>query len=423
MTPIIFHVDLDCFFVAVERLYDPTLLGIPVAVGGRGPRAVLSAASYEARKFGVHSALPTRIALERCPHLKLVEHHFDRYVKYSREVFRILHEWSPTVEGASLDEAYLDMSGTERLYGAPDVAAAKLREQVLSETKLTLSIGIAANRRVAKIASDLCKPNGLLWIKPEEALERLAPLSVKKIPGVGPKTEAELHRLGMFRIRDLQERSENFLKNIFGESSGDFLFRASRGMGSTAFFEDSKKKTISRERTYSHDKHDRELLQEELKSMAHELGKELREEGNLARTAKLKLRYPPFETLTRSRKLLTPTHADAELERALLALFHEMDQDVRGVRLIGGGFECLRPEESQPQLDLFENDAKLEKLTELRNHLFRKGKAFASERDHRFSRPKQEQSSDLSEYEEFSQLEDRDDELEETFDPQGSDKV
>src|SRR5512133_2922088 len=189
-----FHVDMDAFFVSVEELYDPSLRGKPVVVGGRpGERGVVSAASYEARKFGVHSAMPLRTAAKLCPQAVFVEGHHERYHEYSGRVRETLQRFSPVVEMASIDEAYLDMTGTERLYGPPLRAAHMLHDRVKAATRLNCSIGIAASRLVAKISSDQAKPNGILWVIPGREAEFLAPLDVRKVPGVGKVTEKNLH--------------------------------------------------------------------------------------------------------------------------------------------------------------------------------------------------------------------------------------
>ena len=198
---LIFHVDMDAFFVSVEELFDPVLCGKAVVVGGRpNERGVVSAASYEARKFGVHSAMPLRTAHKLCPHAIFVDGHPDRYRDCSERVFEVLKGFSPVVEMASIDEAYVDVTGTERLYGPPLRAAHLLHERVKAATRLNCSIGIAAARMVAKVASDQAKPNGVLWVAPGMEAAFLAPLDVRKIPGVGKVTERNLHQLGIRKV-------------------------------------------------------------------------------------------------------------------------------------------------------------------------------------------------------------------------------
>src|SRR6266404_3834708 len=213
-----FHLDMDAFFVSVEELYDPSLKGKPVVVGGRpNERGVVSAASYAARKFGVHSAMPLRTAYKLCPQAIFVDGHRERYSEYSHKVFEVLNRFSPQVEMASIDEAYLDLTGTERLHGPPLSAAHKLHASVLKATDLNCSIGAASSRLVAKIASDQAKPNGVLWIVPGSEASFLGPLDVRKIPGVGKVTEKNLHASGIRKVRDLAALEDAFLEQRFGK--------------------------------------------------------------------------------------------------------------------------------------------------------------------------------------------------------------
>ena len=213
-----FHLDMDAFFVSVEELFDPSLKGKPVVVGGRShERGVVSAASYAARKFGVHSAMPLRTAYKMCPQAIFVPGHRDRYMDYSRRVYTVLQAFSPRVEMASIDEAYLDMTGTEKLHGPPLAAAHALHNAVKEATSLNCSIGAARSRMVAKVASDQAKPNGVLWIIPCREAEFLAPLDVRKIPGVGKVTERNLHACGIRKVGDLAKLDAAFLEERFGQ--------------------------------------------------------------------------------------------------------------------------------------------------------------------------------------------------------------
>ena len=213
-----FHIDMDAFFVSVEELFDPSLKGKPVVVGGRpDQRGVVSAASYAARKFGVHSAMPLRTAYKLCPQAIFVDGHRERYVEYSHKVYEVLQRFSPRVEMASIDEAYMDMTGTERLHGPPLEAAHKLHEAVTAATGLNCSIGIASSRMVAKVCSDQAKPNGVLWIPPGQEANFLAPLEVRKIPGVGKVTEQNLHAVGIRLVGDLAKLDPAFVEERFGQ--------------------------------------------------------------------------------------------------------------------------------------------------------------------------------------------------------------
>src|SRR5215475_997743 len=252
---------MDAFFVSVEELFDPTLKGKPVVVGGRhNERGVVSAASYAARKFGVHSAMPLRTAYKLCPQAIFVDGHPDRYRDYSRRVHEVLTAFSPLVEMASVDEAYVDITGTERLYGPPLRAAHILHGRMKEATQLNCSIGISASRMVAKVSSDQAKPNGILWVFPGLESQFLAPLDVRKVPGVGKVTEKNLHALGIRKVGDLARLDDDFLEERFGKW-GLALAGKSRGLDAggwfdTAIGEDTAPKSVSHEHTYGEDTND-----------------------------------------------------------------------------------------------------------------------------------------------------------------------
>ena len=309
---------MDAFFVSVEELFDPNLKGKAVVVGGKSnERGVVSAASYEARKFGVHSALPLRTAYQLCPHAIFVEGHPERYRDYSRRVRKVLDRFSPLVEMASIDEAYLDMTGTERLLGPPLSAAHALHGAIKSETDLNCSIGIGTSRLVAKITSDQAKPNGVLWVLPGEEARFLAPLEVRKIPGVGKMTEKSLHQLGIRKIGDLAALDQEFLESKFGKwglaLAGKALGLDAGGWFDSAFGEREDPKSISHEHTYSEDTADTGRLEATLARLSEMVGRRLREHGLHARTIQLKLRYEDFSTITRAHSLDHSTQLDNEL--------------------------------------------------------------------------------------------------------------
>ncbi len=355
----IFHVDMDAFFVSVEELFDPSLKGQPVVVGGRpDQRGVVSAASYEARKYGVHSAMPLRTAYQRCPQAVFVEGHPRRYSEYSEKVCAVLNEFSPRLEMASIDEAYLDMTGTERLLGAPFKAAHLLHEAVKSRTGLNCSIGIAASRMVAKVASDQAKPNGILWVLPGQEARFLAPLEVRKIPGVGKVTEQRLHALGIRRVGDLARLEESFLGQQFGQW-GLALAGKARGLDAGAWFDgeigaEEAPKSISHEHTFGADTADLALLDATLARLSEMVGRRLREHGLFARTVQLKLRYQDFSTITRARRLERATQLDTELLEEARRLFRANWKAGRAVRLLGVQASSL--EASAGQMSLLEDD-------------------------------------------------------------------
>ncbi|HTP36286.1 MAG TPA: DNA polymerase IV [Candidatus Acidoferrales bacterium] len=335
-----FHVDMDAFFVSVEELYDPSLKGKPVVVGGRpNERGVVSAASYAARKFGVHSAMPLRTAYKLCPQAIFVDGHPDRYRDYSHKVYDVLAAFSPLVEMASIDEAYLDITGTERLYGPPLRAAHILHERMKQATSLNCSIGIAAARMVAKICSDQAKPNGILWVVPGQEAPFLAPLDVRKVPGVGRVTEKNLHDLGIRKVGDLATLDEGFLEERFGKW-GLALAGKSHGLDAGGWYdteigEEEGPKSISHEHTFNEDTADLEHIESTLARLSEMVGRRLREHGLEARTLQLKLRYSDFSTFTRAHTPPRATQLDTEIFEEIRELFRRNWKQGAKVRLLG----------------------------------------------------------------------------------------
>lgn len=352
----IFHLDMDAFFVSVEELFDPSLKGKAVVVGGRpNERGVVSAASYEARKFGVHSALPLRTAYQRCPHAIFLEGHRDKYFEYSEKVRAVLDSFTPRVEMASIDEAYLDVTGTDRLHGPPLQAAHKLHELVKRSTGLNCSIGVSASRLVSKVASDQAKPNGVLWIMPGLEARFLAPLDVRKIPGVGKVAERNLQSMGIRKVGDLAALDERFLKERFGKW-GLALAGKSHGLDSGGWFDHDlgahdDPKSISHEHTYMEDTAEAATLHATLARLSEMVARRLRGHRLYARTIQLKLRYKDFSTFTRARTLDHATQIDTEIATAARELFtkHWTRQPVR---LLGVAAQNL--EETEGQLNLLE---------------------------------------------------------------------
>lgn len=331
---------MDAFFVSVEELYDPTLKGKPVVVGGqRDERGVVSAASYAARKFGVHSAMPLRTAAKLCPHAIFVDGHPDRYREYSDKVRDVLFRFTPKIDMTSIDEAYLDMTGTERLHGPPLLAAHRLHDTMLAETKLNCSVGIATSRVVAKITSDQAKPNGILWVIPGMEAQFLAPLDARKMPGVGKVTEQKLHELGLQTIGDLASAGEAMLEEHFGEW-GLALAAKARGEDAGGWYdtevgEGDGPKSISHEHTFSEDLADEAALEATLLRLSEMVGRRLREHSLHARTLQLKLRYSDFSTITRAHTPAQPTQLDNEIYSEIRALFRANWRRGSAVRLLG----------------------------------------------------------------------------------------
>jgi DNA polymerase IV len=351
----IFHIDMDAFFVSVEELFDPSLKGKAVVVGGqRGERGVVSAASYEARKFGVHSAMPLRTAAKACPHAIFVNGHPERYREYSEKAYGVMSSFSPQVEMASIDEAYLDMTGTERLHGPPLRAAHLLHQKMKAETQLNCSIGIGSSRLIAKISSAKAKPNGVLLCMPGEEAKLLAPLDVRDIPGVGKVTEQSLHALGIKRVGDLSKFEDAFLEEHFGKW-GLALAGKARGLDAGGWFDnevgaETDAKSISHEHTYNEDTADPQKLESTLMRLSEMVGRRLREGGFYARTIQLKLRYHDFTTITRARTLHHSTQLDTEVFEEVRSLFGRNWKRDRAVRLLGVQASSLQDEPEQKNL-------------------------------------------------------------------------
>lgn len=350
----IFHVDMDAFFVSVEELFDPSLKGKPVVVGGQAKeRGVVSAASYAARKFGVHSAMPLRTAAKLCPQAVFVDGHPERYREYSHKVHNVLNHFSPKLEMVSIDEAYVDMTGTERLHGPPLRAAHALHQAMKAETNLNCSIGIGTSRLIAKVCSDQAKPNGMLQILAGGEMAFLAPLDVRKIPGVGRVMEKRLNELGIRIVGDLAEHDERWLKENFG-ALGLALAGKARGLDAGAWFDsdigaEEGPRSVSHEHTFNVDTAEADKLEATLARLSEMVCRRLREQNLHARTLQLKLRYTDFTTITRARTLEAPTAVDSEVFVAIRDLFRA-NWNKRAVRLLG--VHAAHFDEESPQLSL-----------------------------------------------------------------------
>jgi DNA polymerase-4 len=355
----IFHVDMDAFFVSVEELFDPSLKGKAVVVGGqRGERGVVAAASYEARKFGVHSAMPLRTAEKLCPHAIFVNGHPERYRECSDKVYEILNLFSPLVEMASIDEAYLDMTGTNRLHGPPLKAAHSLHKKIKDITQLNCSIGIGTSRLIAKVSSAKAKPHGVLFVMPGQEAKFLAPLDVRDIPGVGRVTEKNLQALGIHQVGDLAKLDDAYLEEKFGKW-GLALAGKSRGFDAGGWFDtevgaDTEAKSISHEHTYNEDTADAQQLEATLMQLSQMVGRRLRESRFFARTIQLKLRYKDFTTITRAHSLPDATQIDTEIFQQIRILFRKNWKKGSAVRLLGVHVSSF--EEATQQGDLLEGN-------------------------------------------------------------------
>jgi len=365
----ILHVDMDAFFVSVELLKRPDLRGKAVVVGGRpDQRGVVSAASYEARKFGIHSAMPLRTAGRLCPHAIFLDGHHSKYAEWSDRVATILGEFSPIVEMVSIDEAYLDLAGTERLHGPPLAAADKLLRTITRTTALPCSGGLATTRLVAKVASDQAKPCGLVWVAPGREERFLAPLPVRKIPGIGEVTERALLTMGIETVEQIAAVPQEKLERIFGQW-GTALYRKARGGDSYEFVIDAEPKSISHNHTFGEDTDDSSAMSAMLSHLSQKACKRLREAGLAARTLTLTIRYGGFETHTRSKTLAEPMRLDADIFAVFQGLFRSHRDTKRKVRLLGVSLSGLT--HGGEQLDLLdaERSKKQEKLTSAADRL------------------------------------------------------
>src|ERR1700722_5904875 len=287
----ILHVDMDAFFVSVELLERPELRGKPVVVGGRpDQRGVVTAASYEARKYGIQSAMPLRTAGRLCPHAIFLDGHHAKYTQWSDRVATMLTNFSPVVEMVSIDEAYLDLAGTERLHGPPLAAADKLLRDITKKTGLPCSGGLATTRLVAKVASDQAKPRGLVWVAPGREESFLAPLPIRKIPGIGKVTERALRSMGIETVEHIAREPQERLEQIFGKW-GEALYRKARGGDSYEFFIEAEPKSISQNHTFGEDTSDENVMKSMLSHLSQKACKRLREASLSARTLTLTIRY------------------------------------------------------------------------------------------------------------------------------------
>lgn len=330
----ILHLDMDAFFASVEELDDPSLRGKPVIVG-KGDRGVVSAASYEARKYGVRSAMPVAQARKLCPNGIFVGGRMRRYAEVSRQVMAVLSEFSPLVEQASVDEAYMDVTGTRRLFGPPEELALKLQARVREVTGLSCSIGIAPVKFLAKIASDFRKPGGITIVEPEEVAAFLKDLPVGRIPGVGGKTLPRLTSLGVKTCGDVLRYSAEFWEDRLGEW-GRVLHARASGVGSTKIETHGEAKSSSAENTFEKDTSDVEELRKWLLRQSERVGRDLRKHGLRGRTVTLKVKYSDFKQITRSHTLDSPTDLDEEIFRTACALLDAVSL-AKKVRLIGVG--------------------------------------------------------------------------------------
>ena len=339
-TATILHADLDAFFASVELLERPDLRGLPVIVAHDGARSVVTAATYEARKFGVNSAMPLAIAKRRCPQAIILEPHFDRYQHYSRLVFSIFDDLTPKVERLGIDEAFLDVAGARHVFGSPIEVATLLRERVQAETGLVVSVGAAATKFVAKLASGRSKPDGLLVVPRDETVAFLHPLPVSQLWGVGAKTEESLKNRGLHTIGDLAAVPVEQLKRMVGEAGGAKLHDLAWGRDPRSVTARPDEKSIGHEETFATDVTDERVIRRELLRLSNMVAVRLREAGMSTRTIAIKVRYSDFSTISRSKTITDPTSTGRRIFEEALALYQAQSRR-DPVRLIGVRAEQL----------------------------------------------------------------------------------
>ena len=354
----ILHIDMDAFYASIEIRDDPRLRGKPVVVGGSPiGRGVISAASYEARKYGVHSAMPASQAARLCPQLVFVRGRMEHYAAISKQIRSIFYRFTSLVEPLALDEAFLDVSGSERLFGTAEEIAKQIKETIRNETRLVASAGVAENKFLAKVASDLDKPDGLVVVPEGTGQEFMAPLPIQRIWGVGKKTAEKFLKLGIKTVGQLRQLDLETLKQVFG-LHGEHFWKLSRGLDARPVVSDRDAKTISHETTFRTDVEQLEVLDAWVIELADQVARRMRRYEITGKTVRLKLRYSDFRTVTRAVTLASATHATREVSvaaRELLKGLMDSEGIQDGVRLIGVGMSHLRSGTAQ-QLNLFDCD-------------------------------------------------------------------
>jgi DNA polymerase-4 len=348
---VIAHIDMDAFYAAVEVLDNPDIRGRPVIVGGSSRRGVVSAASYEAREFGVHSAMPLFQARRLCPHGIFLPIRMKRYHDVSRIVMKCLYDFSPLVEQVSVDEAYIDLTGTEKLFGDPWKAARLIKEKIRERTSLTCSIGVSTSKLLSKIASDMNKPDGITIIPPDEVRRFLADLPIGRVPGIGTRSEEDLAKIGIKKLGDVMKVSPEFLSERLGKF-GERLRAIAEGKADSPVVPYSQPKSVSHEQTLEENTNDTEELRRYLRRQAGGVGQRLRRYGLQGKTVVLKIKFADFKQITRSSTLDRPTQVGKTIYTEAVKLLGAQSLK-RKIRLIGVGVTSLEPAGERGQLDLF----------------------------------------------------------------------
>ena len=360
MSRIIFHLDMDAFFAQIEQVKNPALRGKPVVVGGAaGKRGVVSTCSYEAREYGIHSAMSSARARQLCPHAIFLSGNLTSYTYYSARIQQILRTFTSHIQPTSVDEAYLDVTDTVHLYGCPCAMAQAIKDAIREQVGLTCTIGISVNKLLAKTASDMNKPDGLTTLWESELEEKYLPLPIRKLRGVGPQTEKALHKLGIMTIRDLAGADEKLLKKRFG-IYGELLIKKANGKSSDEVLADDdqpEEKSISNEHTLFEDTSDPDTIRSILLALSEKVARRMRKAGFFARTIRLKMRYADFTTFTREVSHSEMTNDSDVIFHTAYDLIPMPEALKNRVRLIGVGVTKLYKSDLRPQIDLFNENA------------------------------------------------------------------
>jgi len=356
----IIHADMDAFYASVEIRDAPELVDKPVVVAGSADsRGVVSAANYIARRYRIHSAMPTKTALKLCPQLVVIPGNMSKYVEVSRQIHEIFSRYTPLIEPLSLDEAFLDVSNSERLFGSALQIAKSIKQNVRDELQLVVSVGVAANKFIAKIASDIQKPDGLVMVEPGQEQAFLDPLPVSRIWGIGKQTNAALAKYGIDTIAALRSYPLSFLAKMFGKH-GSHIWELAHGRDPRRVTPDREARSISHERTFAADIRRRDILQQQLSDLCEHVAWRLRHENLVARGVQLKIRFADFSLITRARRLPQPSNTTSLLWQCCKQLFNNEEKNwTQAIRLIGMGATDLIEQDhaAAQQMDLFESSS------------------------------------------------------------------
>ena len=367
----IIHLDMDAFYASVEEREHPELRGLPLVVGGPSKnRGVVAAANYAARKFDVFSAMPMSQATKLCPDLHILPVNMPLYVSVSKQIHEIFNRYTPEIEPLSLDEAFLDVTASLKLFGSAAEIARKIKDEIKQELQLVVSAGIAPNKFVAKIASDFDKPDGFVVVEEKDMQDFLDPLPVKRIWGVGKKTEQQLNNYGISTIKDIRNQSEKWLIERFGKH-GEHIFRLANGRDKREVISDAKAKSISSENTFSEDISNRDTLISYLSYMTEQVAARLREKSHKGKTVNIKIRFHDFTTIVRSKTLHESTNQTEQIWQAVKMLFDAAVTTTRPVRLLGVGVSSFNNETTH-QGDLFSEESRYDELDEITDEINRR---------------------------------------------------